>query len=130
MKEELDLAIVWTLENGIDFIKSISHEAYNNGLHLALCGGVLENGYSYHDLDICVFPLTPSKSIPPLNVKTFQNYLKARDITNFKRNVYTEDNLDFPGTKIVLSSWYQCKQIDWFFFDIEHSQLEYETNKV
>lgn len=48
---------MWLLDEAMRVVRELQFKALQNGFHLALCGGVLNKGYSAHDLDIAVFPL-------------------------------------------------------------------------
>ncbi len=47
---------MWTLESARTFIAQISAQATSAGWNLSLCGGVLNRGYSHHDLDLVATP--------------------------------------------------------------------------
>lgn len=47
----------WTIEDGLNLIRAIQPEARRFGYHIALGGGVLNNGISYKDIDLYFLPL-------------------------------------------------------------------------
>lgn len=48
----------WTLEEGLSVVRSIQWSIKRLGFHVALAGGVLNNGVSNKDLDLVFLPLT------------------------------------------------------------------------
>lgn len=48
---------VWTIETGINFVRSLQDVSRKYGYHVALGGGVLNRGYSEHDLDVYFLPM-------------------------------------------------------------------------
>lgn len=49
---------MWTLEEGVKFIRWIEPKLAEKGFHCALTGGVIFKGKSVKDLDVIVYPHT------------------------------------------------------------------------
>lgn len=48
---------LWTIEEGVELIRSLRQRAHDAGFALALTGGVLMRGASDKDLDVIAYPL-------------------------------------------------------------------------
>lgn len=46
----------WTLEQGVEFIRKYQSQSFEKHYNLSLGGGVLNRGWSKHDLDIVAVP--------------------------------------------------------------------------
>ena len=55
----------WTLEEGLELIRTIQTKALHKGYHLALGGGVLNRGWSLNDLDIIALPMDGKHPVKP-----------------------------------------------------------------
>ena len=55
---------MWTLEEGLEFIRTLQPGAAKLGYNLSLGGGVLNAGHSDHDLDVVVAPAKDAKPDP------------------------------------------------------------------
>lgn len=53
--------IVWTLEEGLGFVRKLEDHLHDQGFHAALSGGVLWKGSSTKDLDIILYPHTSNE---------------------------------------------------------------------
>lgn len=60
------LASSWTLEEGVDLVRSLEPALSAVGYHVALAGGVFLRGSSDHDLDVVVFPHRTTRKRPGL----------------------------------------------------------------
>ncbi len=49
--------IGWLLEDGVSIVRSLQNVSRQFNYHVCLGGGVLNNGYSYNDLDLYFLPL-------------------------------------------------------------------------
>lgn len=49
--------IIWTLQQGLDLVRTIQPRLHHMGYHVAIGGGVINKGYSTKDLDLYFFPL-------------------------------------------------------------------------
>jgi hypothetical protein len=47
----------WTLDDGLQLVRAIQHDTRKYGYHLALGGGVLNNGRSEKDIDLYFLPM-------------------------------------------------------------------------
>jgi len=48
--------IIWTIEEGISFVRKLEDHLRDKGFHVALSGGVLWRGSSTKDLDVILYP--------------------------------------------------------------------------
>lgn len=55
----------WNLDDGLKLVRALQQECRRFGYHLALGGGVLNNGRSDKDIDLYFLPLDNSKFEPP-----------------------------------------------------------------
>ena len=53
----------WTLEEALELIRGLEPNLSKCGYHVALCGGVLQQGRSEHDLDVLVYPHNSTNNI-------------------------------------------------------------------
>lgn len=51
------MEVMWSLQEALDLIHRIQEPANQAGWYVALAGGVLNKGYSYHDLDLVLVPM-------------------------------------------------------------------------
>lgn len=49
-------AVVWTLDEALEFMRPLWNELAPKGWHLGITGGVLVNGSSTKDLDLIAYP--------------------------------------------------------------------------
>lgn len=49
---------MWTLEEGVELVRSVQKYCHKNAYHVALGGGVVNKGYSEKDVDIYFLPMT------------------------------------------------------------------------
>jgi len=56
MSEEMP--IIWTIGEGIAYVRKLEDHLHDKGFHAALSGGVLWKGSSTKDLDIILYPHT------------------------------------------------------------------------
>ena len=61
MKLKLPL---WTLDSGLELVRFLQPLTRDYGYHLALGGGVLNNGLSHKDLDLYFLPLDDRDTYP------------------------------------------------------------------
>lgn len=54
--------VMWTLEEGLKYVRAWQQDAEFLGYHIAIGGGVLNNGSSLKDLDLYFLPLTNDKA--------------------------------------------------------------------
>lgn len=52
---------MWTIEEGLEFVRRLQPGAAERGFNLSLGGGVLNKGESLHDLDVVVAPAKDAK---------------------------------------------------------------------
>lgn len=62
MKEPTSKEVVWTIEEGISYVRKVEDHLRDQGFHAALSGGVLWKGSSTKDLDIILYPHTSDGS--------------------------------------------------------------------
>lgn len=100
-------AVLWTLDEGLQYIRERQTEAFIHHYNLSLGGGILDRGFSDHDLDIIA---TPANGL----TATMDNYLDFVLWMN-KANI----------TKVSEGGWNQLmrkheyrdersRKIDWF----------------
>lgn len=82
----------WTLEDSIIYIQNIQKQIRNLGYHAALCGSVLNVGYSYNDLDIAILPLGGDEA--PKSSKNIRIYLSGMNAEEMKDNQYISETHD------------------------------------
>lgn len=103
----------WTLQQGLDFIRSINSIALSHGFYIGLGGSVLLTGYSENDIDIILAPLS-GKQLDDNQHEQFLAELVAMNFIGPSYGVATDGRL--PEDKIVVVSWLQSKQrVDFFF---------------
>lgn len=98
--------VIWTIEQGVDFIRKWEPEAAKLGFHLGIMGGVLMKGYSEKDLDVLVCPL---------KTEFEHHFAKFKDL--FGQDIEWKDTTPYhPGdTKRVWSAEIDSKRIDFFY---------------
>jgi hypothetical protein len=106
----------WTLEDGLRLIRAVQSRAKQFGFHIALAGGVLNNGTSEKDIDLIFLPFN--------NVKVAQEnqdglvewltelwgypepigegYEDDENLVPFGPRYDIVDNPDVPGGKMVV----------------------------
>ena len=52
---------MWTLEQGIDLVRSVQSYSRNHKYHVALGGGVVNKGFSDKDVDVYFLPCSNTK---------------------------------------------------------------------
>lgn len=65
---------VWNIEDGLRLVRALQPECRRFGYHLALGGGVLNNGRSYKDIDLYFLPLDNPKE-SPTSLNGLRNWL-------------------------------------------------------
>ncbi len=100
---------VWTLENGLELVRAVQLGSRNFNYHVALGGGVLNNGTSKKDCDVYFLPLDngdPSNHLGLLGW-LFGQWGAYEDIQN---EHYVGES--FYAAKVKFS--YQGRRIDAF----------------
>lgn len=106
---------MWTLEEGLGFVRQIQDASRLFGYHVTLGGGVLNTGSSEHDLDVYMLPMggfniDKTKSDPKAMIKWMEKFLGAA----------TPLGKEYSGTKPVYATTCKFivndKRIDCFFF--------------
>lgn len=64
--ESLNIQSMWEIEEALLLIQAVQQHMYPHGYCIALGGGVLNNGFSHHDLDLCMIPRTDATSFDAL----------------------------------------------------------------
>ncbi len=121
MTPELPKPAMWTLEEGLAFIRDLQPKAWANGYHLALAGGVLNRGESFKDLDIIVMGMS-NRILPdvgritgaPNRVGLIGDIINGMGITNF----YSTDRPEYgPSLMELWKGEWKSKPIDFFIYD-------------
>lgn len=97
---------MWTLEEGLKFIRMCQPVAAAYGYNLSLGGGVLNSGKSEHDLDIVVAPAKDAMSC----AEPFVEWLKsAHSLTEIKRRPWNR------SMDLIKAKTENNRIIDFFF---------------
>jgi len=81
--------VVWTLIEGLEYIRPLEQDCFNMGFNIGLMGSVLHKGWSSKDLDIVAVPanwrIGLAETTRPENVKKFLNWIRylAREESEF-----------------------------------------------
>lgn len=100
--------IMWTLEDGLIFARSLEPLAIANGAHVALGGSVLFRGSSTKDIDILIYPHSAKVGIDRAG---FEKTLLGFGITEWSERTQAH----YQDTKEVWMAMYQSKRVDFFF---------------
>ncbi len=100
---------MWTLEQGLELIRSIEPKLREIDWYSGLTGGVLYKGESSKDLDIIVSPLSYSK-------KTMQDVRQVLLTNGLKMKVEMGLVMEYHGNKNRVEVYtYVDKRVDVFF---------------
>lgn len=119
---------MWTLDEAVKLIRNLQPKAHKLGYHLALAGGVLNNGTSDKDLDILAVPmhLKMEKIEKSDIIRLFELELNLEARDPDIRYEHAEAAIDElvvlqgmipitpPGSKII---GMQSKRIDLFIYE-------------
>lgn len=93
----------WTLDEALTLIRQYQYGFHSLKFHVALGGGVLNNGTSIHDLDLYVLPFDnekETKSIIPL-IKSIFEHRESLLEPHYTSNVFRhKDIYEYHGKRI------------------------------
>ncbi len=87
---------LWSLEDGITFVRELESKLAPLGYHCGLTGSVLYKGFSNKDLDVIIYPHDATKA----NDITFQKVSEMM-VSDFNIEINKIDRLKYPDTKEV-----------------------------
>lgn len=88
----------WDLNKALVLIRSLQPGCNERGYYVALGGGVLNNGYSDHDLDLLLMPMTLQSDPEALNV--YIHELFGRSVIT---KVTSAWHYEFPHRKLEIT---------------------------
>lgn len=102
---------MWTIEEGLEFVRRLQPGAAERGFNLSLGGGVLNKGESLHDLDVVV---APAKDAKP-DVEAFVDWVSdAASLT-----IALPRSRRWNGAMRLVTTMDQlARQIDFFIVDV------------
>lgn len=78
----------WTITEALTLIRHIQPILHENGWHVALGGGVLNNGFSNKDLDLYFFPFGSKDGVSTDSLKRWLGLMwgDAQDMSTYRNN--------------------------------------------
>jgi len=107
--EATNIKSLWTIEEGIIIARLVEVCFKTNGLHVAIGGGTLHQGYSMNDLDLIVFKHKSTEEIKEEIAIALLQSLGFYAIEKRDHSIYQD-------LKCVYTSMYNHKRVDFFFF--------------
>lgn len=103
----------WTLTEGVELIRAAQPFARHAGYHLGIAGGVLNKGYSNHDLDIVVMPLNSNE-----HARSLEGLWRAFRILGCSEDFF-EVTARYPQEhgRVIYRTTYMGKDIDLFVYE-------------
>jgi hypothetical protein len=112
------ITVIWDLVSAINLARDVEIIAEQNGLHIALAGGVLKKGYSFKDLDLLVYP---HKAGGEFHVDYFIESFNRKGFSKWKRVDWTTP---YGDNKIIFTTDYNGKRVDIFFLQLGDIQIK------
>ncbi len=107
--------IIWTLEQSVEFVRSLHDSLDEEGYTIALGGSCLHKGFSYKDVDIIIHPLDqhPDHSIGDTDFNPARKVLTNAGMSYLRRAKIEE----YSQRCVELWLTSNNKRVDVFFMD-------------
>lgn len=114
MKEEKEM---WTIVDGIDFVRTLFSMAKECGYHVGLIGSVLRDGKSNNDLDIVFLPYENDPNIK-VNWRILEQKLKDDYSAERARDMSLPGDQEYEQSpnREVWKAQVDGKEIDFFVY--------------
>lgn len=101
---------MWTLDEGLEFLRLINSRIQNANYHCGIIGSVIINGHSNNDLDIAILPY--EGPVRYANIYSLQSYLNEIDAHELRSDEYGTSYLKFTIYKYEINN----KKVDFFVY--------------